>query len=215
MKYCRNCGKEVNDNQDVCLNCGTFLNNYNNIKLRKCKKCGEEFPYNVNKCPKCGKRYTFPVFLIVILIILFMAMITLIPIIIFVKNVDYTTIKNDISDYSEIAKDRYNNIKNNNDTYTKTIKELNSDFNNDFITSSIKYASSTIITTANLEKINYNERSIIINDLNDNTLNITCYFATKKDFEDLKLFSINDTITISGKLSIDNNEFYLESCKLK
>lgn len=26
MAYCPNCGKEVNENQDVCLNCGRSLN---------------------------------------------------------------------------------------------------------------------------------------------------------------------------------------------
>ena len=26
-KFCSNCGKEVNENQDVCLNCGVRINN--------------------------------------------------------------------------------------------------------------------------------------------------------------------------------------------
>lgn len=29
MKYCSNCGKEVTEQQAVCLNCGVYLNHEN------------------------------------------------------------------------------------------------------------------------------------------------------------------------------------------
>jgi len=29
-KYCTNCGKEINENQDVCLNCGVTIRKTNN-----------------------------------------------------------------------------------------------------------------------------------------------------------------------------------------
>ena len=32
-KFCTNCGKEINENQDICLNCGSFIekdNHYSN-----------------------------------------------------------------------------------------------------------------------------------------------------------------------------------------
>ena len=35
-KFCSNCGKELNENQDVCLNCGVSvkkMNNNNNNKI--------------------------------------------------------------------------------------------------------------------------------------------------------------------------------------
>ncbi len=35
MKYCPNCGKELNENADVCLNCGKLLTNNKRINKQK------------------------------------------------------------------------------------------------------------------------------------------------------------------------------------
>lgn len=32
-KFCSNCGKEINENADVCLNCGRFIKDNNNKEL--------------------------------------------------------------------------------------------------------------------------------------------------------------------------------------
>ena len=40
-KFCSNCGKEISENQDICLGCGVFLNkDYSPIKKEKGKHNG-------------------------------------------------------------------------------------------------------------------------------------------------------------------------------
>lgn len=39
-KYCTNCGKELNENQDVCLNCGVVVKKSNNNPEAKSKLAG-------------------------------------------------------------------------------------------------------------------------------------------------------------------------------
>ena len=64
MKYCSNCGCEVQDGVRYCQNCGTeVINNGEHIERKqvfagqivKCPKCGEEINNSyVTICPSCG-----------------------------------------------------------------------------------------------------------------------------------------------------------------
>ncbi len=45
MKYCGNCGNELNDSDVKCPSC----------RKNVCKNCGNPIGSNVNKCPKCGE----------------------------------------------------------------------------------------------------------------------------------------------------------------
>ena len=48
--YCRNCGKEIQDNAMVCINCGVKAGTGNNF----CKNCGAETAPSAIVCVKCG-----------------------------------------------------------------------------------------------------------------------------------------------------------------
>ena len=48
--YCKNCGKELNENAEVCLQCGTLKGNGN----RFCSNCGAPVSENQAVCLKCG-----------------------------------------------------------------------------------------------------------------------------------------------------------------
>ena len=37
-KYCQNCGKELNEEQDICLGCGTFINKTTHYKKKEKNK---------------------------------------------------------------------------------------------------------------------------------------------------------------------------------
>ncbi len=48
--FCRNCGKEINDQAEICIHCGTRPL----IKRNFCYKCGAETKPNQEICIKCG-----------------------------------------------------------------------------------------------------------------------------------------------------------------
>ena len=51
MKYCSNCGKELNDDDLFCSKCGT-----KQIIERKCINCGIKLDEDAVFCPKCGTK---------------------------------------------------------------------------------------------------------------------------------------------------------------
>ena len=56
MKYCANCGKEIDDNADVCIGCGCSVKNINknNRETVFCTHCGKEISANAAVCVNCG-----------------------------------------------------------------------------------------------------------------------------------------------------------------
>lgn len=48
--FCKECGKEINEGQSVCLNCGVQVGKGN----RYCPHCGENVSPNASVCVKCG-----------------------------------------------------------------------------------------------------------------------------------------------------------------
>lgn len=50
--YCRNCGKEINENAEICPNCGVKPLAGKNF----CQNCGVETKANQEICVKCGVR---------------------------------------------------------------------------------------------------------------------------------------------------------------
>ena len=48
--YCKNCGKELNDNQAVCLNCGVAVGNGYGF----CHVCGNQIDPDSRFCTNCG-----------------------------------------------------------------------------------------------------------------------------------------------------------------
>lgn len=50
--YCRNCGKELNKNDEFCINCG---NRPLNGKLF-CRNCGASIKEESKFCVKCGQK---------------------------------------------------------------------------------------------------------------------------------------------------------------
>ncbi len=54
--FCRNCGKEVQPNAEVCLGCG--VKPYNGNKF--CQNCGAETQLNQEVCVKCGVKLSKP-----------------------------------------------------------------------------------------------------------------------------------------------------------
>lgn len=54
--YCRNCGKEINTNAEICVNCGVRPLAEKNF----CQDCGVETKPNQELCIKCGVRLKSP-----------------------------------------------------------------------------------------------------------------------------------------------------------
>ena len=48
--YCRNCGKEINENQAICLECGVKKGDGKNF----CQNCGKPVEENATVCMNCG-----------------------------------------------------------------------------------------------------------------------------------------------------------------
>ncbi len=48
--FCKNCGKEMNDNQAICLNCGVKTGDGNAF----CQNCGKSVDPNAVVCLGCG-----------------------------------------------------------------------------------------------------------------------------------------------------------------
>ncbi len=48
--FCKNCGKEMNDNQAICLNCGVKVGEGNAY----CANCGNPVNPNADVCLNCG-----------------------------------------------------------------------------------------------------------------------------------------------------------------
>ena len=90
-KYCSNCGKELNENADICLGCGVLVN-----------KEGKKAPNDIN-----NKKKGFPVWAIVLIIVGFFILIPLI-IIILVVIFAFNTVKDNGSEYLDKAKDYLN-----------------------------------------------------------------------------------------------------------
>ncbi|MGN0567832.1 MAG: zinc ribbon domain-containing protein [Acutalibacteraceae bacterium] len=54
--YCANCGKEIDDNADVCIGCGCAVRNVNlqGRASRFCTHCGKEISAQAAVCVNCG-----------------------------------------------------------------------------------------------------------------------------------------------------------------
>ena len=48
--FCKNCGKEMNDNQAICLECGVKTGDGNKF----CQNCGNAVNENAEVCLSCG-----------------------------------------------------------------------------------------------------------------------------------------------------------------
>ncbi len=48
--FCKNCGKEMNDNQAVCIECGVKTGDGNKF----CANCGQPVAENAEVCLSCG-----------------------------------------------------------------------------------------------------------------------------------------------------------------
>ncbi len=93
-KFCSNCGKELNDNADICLNCGVLINK-------------EKSKINSNKNINNSKKKGLPTWAIVLIVLGCVILIPLIIIIlvgIFVVNV----VKDEGGKYLDDVKDYYN-----------------------------------------------------------------------------------------------------------
>lgn len=91
-KFCSNCGKELNDNADICLNCGVLVN-----------KQESKTNNNVN----IGKKKGLPVWAIVLIVLGCVVVIPLIIFIIFGVFV-FNAVKDEGGKYLDDARDYYN-----------------------------------------------------------------------------------------------------------
>ena len=48
--YCRHCGVELNENQDICVKCGVLVGKGKSY----CANCGNALPENADFCMNCG-----------------------------------------------------------------------------------------------------------------------------------------------------------------
>lgn len=58
-KFCKNCGKELNEGQMVCLNCGAMVDGnagQNNSAKGYCYNCGGELNFGQEVCLNCGVK---------------------------------------------------------------------------------------------------------------------------------------------------------------
>ena len=54
--YCRNCGIQRSDNEDVCLKCGGKAG----VGNKYCPNCGQAVDENASVCVHCGTKFTAP-----------------------------------------------------------------------------------------------------------------------------------------------------------
>ena len=50
MAYCKNCGVEINENQEICVKCGVKVG----VGTAFCHNCGKELPAGADVCLNCG-----------------------------------------------------------------------------------------------------------------------------------------------------------------
>lgn len=50
--YCKSCGAEMNENQEICLSCGVKKGSGNSF----CANCGKEISPNADVCLNCGVK---------------------------------------------------------------------------------------------------------------------------------------------------------------
>ena len=50
MAYCKNCGVEINENQEICVKCGVKVG----TGTAFCHNCGKELPAGADVCLNCG-----------------------------------------------------------------------------------------------------------------------------------------------------------------
>lgn len=55
-KFCKNCGSELNEGQDVCLKCGVKVGKGTSNNNGYCYNCGAEIGPNQDVCLKCGVK---------------------------------------------------------------------------------------------------------------------------------------------------------------
>lgn len=55
MKYCRNCGTEIEEGVNVCPTCGA-AQQYDTPETAFCKNCGTEIDSDCLVCPECGQK---------------------------------------------------------------------------------------------------------------------------------------------------------------
>ncbi len=70
-KFCKSCGKKINEEEDFCSKCGQKVGEEtkpNNTK--KCKKCKEEINFKAKKCPNCGATQGMPVWAVILIVFL-------------------------------------------------------------------------------------------------------------------------------------------------
>ena len=96
-KFCSNCGKELNDNADICLNCGVLVN----------KQESKTNINNSNNNINNGKKKGLPVWAIVLIVL---GCVVIIPLIIFIilGVFVFNTVKEEGGKYLDDAKDYYN-----------------------------------------------------------------------------------------------------------
>lgn len=56
IMYCRNCGHEMKEEEQVCLQCGAKKNVGNSY----CSNCGEQVDGNASICVHCGTQFEQP-----------------------------------------------------------------------------------------------------------------------------------------------------------
>ena len=54
--YCRNCGNELSEHEDVCLKCGVKAGKGN----KYCPNCGQAVDENASVCVHCGTKFAAP-----------------------------------------------------------------------------------------------------------------------------------------------------------
>lgn len=54
--YCRNCGSQLSENEDVCLKCGVKAG----VGNKYCPNCGQAVDENASVCVHCGTKFTAP-----------------------------------------------------------------------------------------------------------------------------------------------------------
>ena len=54
--YCRNCGHEMTEGEQICLKCGAKKN----VGSSYCSNCGEQVDSNASVCVHCGTQFEQP-----------------------------------------------------------------------------------------------------------------------------------------------------------
>ena len=171
-----------------------FFKIMENKNLKKCKHCGAEMAKNAKVCPKCGGKNPLPIYKRVWFWILVILLILLVGGSMGSNSNDKPTSSGETTTQEEQQNIEYAEV---------TTDELSDALDKNAMNASDTYKGKYFAVTGRLSNIDSNGKYISLVDVNDElSFNvIQCYIKNDEQLEKVKQMSIDDTVTVKGKIT--------------